>query len=246
MPDAVSRYHGAVLAQIQRIADSQAQVIDRAAHIVFESLRSGGVLHIFGSGHSHCLAEEAYHRAGGLVPVNVVQEVFLTPLTPPRISAALERLPGLAARLLDGHVIERGDVLIVVSNSGINPVPIEIAEEGKRRGLTVIALTSVRHSNAVPPRDPRGIRLLDVADAVLDTCGEPGDAAVSYPGLAYKVAPMSLLAGSYILNALVCRVVELFLEHGLTPPVHQSANIPGGDEHNRTLEGRYRGRVRGI
>ena len=242
----VSRYHAVVLAQLQRIADSQAEALEQSAQAVFASLRSSGVLHVFGSGHSHTLAEEAYHRAGGLVPVNAIQEAFLTPLTPPRISGELERVPGLAARILDGHEIHPGDVLLVVSNSGINPVPIEMAEEGKRRGLTVIAVTSVRHSAAVPSRHPRGIRLFEIVDLILDTCGEPGDAAVTYPGLACKVGPTSLVAGSYIINSLVCRIVELFLEHGLTPPVHQSANVPGGDEHNRALELQYRGRVRGL
>ena len=246
MPDACSRYHAAVMTLILKIADTQAEALERAAQVVFASLRSGGVLHVFGSGHSHCLAEEAYHRAGGLVPVNAIQESFLTPLTPPRISGELERVPGRATRLLDGHAIRPGDVLLVVSNSGINPVPIEMAEEGKRRSLRVIALTSVRHSRSVASRHPRGLRLFDVADLVLDNCGEPGDAAVSYPVLLCKVAPTSLLAGSYLINALVCRTVELFLENGLTPPVHLSANVPGGDEHNLALETEYRGRIRGI
>ncbi len=242
----LSRYHDMITALLQRIAGSQSGPLERSAQIIFSSLRAGGVLHVFGSGHSHCLAEEAYHRAGGLVPVNAIQEVFLTPLTPPRISAALERVPGLAARLLDGHAISRGDVLLVVSNSGINPVPVEVAEEGKKRGMTVIALTSMRHSQSVASRHPSGLRLLDVADIVLDNCGEPGDAAVSYPGLPCKVAPTSLLAGSYLINALVCRTVELFLEDGIVPPVHLSANIPNGDEHNRAIEARYRGRIRGL
>jgi uncharacterized phosphosugar-binding protein len=247
MPDGFApRYHAAVLAQLQRIAESQGEALEQAARTVFSSLRSGGVLHVFGSGHSHCLAEEGYHRAGGLVPVNAIQEAFLTPLTPPRISGELERVSGLASRLLDGYTLRAGDVLLVVSNSGINPVPIEMAEEGKRRGLAVIALTSLRHSKAVPSRHPRGVRLYEIADLVLDTCGEPGDAAVAYPGLDRKVGPTSLLAGSYIINALVCRIVELFLEHGLRPPIHQSANVPGGDEHNRALESQYRGRVRGL
>ena len=246
MREGASPYHDTIVALLDRIARSQGDALERAAQVIFASLRAGGVLHVFGSGHSHCLAEEAYHRAGGLVPVNAIQEVFLTPLTPPRVSGELERVSGLAARLLDGHVIRRGDVLLAVSNSGINPVSVEIADEGKRRGMTVIALTSVRHSQSVASRHPSGLRLLDRADVVLDNCGEPGDAAVSYPGLSWKVAPTSLLAGSYLINALVCRIVELFLACGLVPPIHVSANIPHGDEHNRTMEATYRGRIRGL
>ncbi len=241
-----TRYHDAVIEQLQTIATSQAASLDRAAQAIFASLRGDGVLHVFGSGHSHSLAEEAFHRAGGLVPVNAIHEIFLTPLTRPDLSAQLERLPGLATLILDGHDLRPGEVLLVISNSGINAVPVEMALEGRRRGLTVVALTSLKHSRTVPPRHPDGKRLFEVADIVLDTCGEAGDAAVAYSGFAGKVAPTSLLAGSYIINSLVCRVVESFLTHGLTPPVYLSANLPGGDQHNRALAAKYRGRIRGL
>jgi uncharacterized phosphosugar-binding protein len=239
-------YHQTILRLIDAIARSQAQNLERAANAMFESLRADGVFHVFGSGHSHALAEEAYHRAGGLVPVNAIQEVFLTPLTPPRTSGELERVSGLAKIILDGHDLRPGEVLMVISNSGINGVSVEVALEGKGRGLTVIALTSLAHSRAVASRHTSGKRLFEIADIVLDNCGEPGDAGVMYEGFQGKVAPTSLVAGAYVINSLVCRVVELFLAHGLTPPVYLSANVPGGDEHNRELEAKYRGRIRGL
>lgn len=244
--DSYSRYHAAVLRQLRAIADSQAGPLEQAAQAVFASLRADGVLHVFGSGHSHALAEEAFHRAGGLVPVNAIHEIFLTPLTRPDLSGQLERLPGLAALILEGHDLRPGEVLLVISNSGINAVPVEMALEGRQRGLTVIALTSLRHSQTVTARHPNGKRLFELADIVLDNCGEPGDAVIAYPGFAGRVAPTSLLAGSYIINSLVCRVVELFLTHDLVPPVYLSANLPGGDEHNRALAAKYRGRIRGL
>jgi len=239
-------YHQAVMRLIDSIARSQTQSLERAAQAIFGSLRAGGVLHVFGSGHSHALAEEAYHRAGGLVPINAIQEVFLTPLTPPRTSGQLERIPGLARIILDGHDLRPGEVLLVTSNSGINAVPVEVALEGKSRGLTVVALTSLRHSQGVPSRHDSGKRLFEIADIVLDNCGEPGDAAVHYEGFQGPVGPTSLLAGAYIINSLTCRVVELYLAQGVTPPVYLSANVPGGDEHNRELEARYRGRISGL
>jgi len=239
-------YHQVVLELIATIGRSQAESLERAARAVFGSLRQGGVFHVFGGGHSHALAEEAYHRAGALVPVNAIQEVFLTPLAPPCISGEMERLPGLARIILDGHDLRPGEALMVISNSGINAVPVEMALEGKSRGLTVIALTSLRHSQGVPSRHPSGRRLFEIADIVLDNCGEAGDGAVRYEGLEGRVGPTSLLAGAYLVNSLVCRVVELFLESGLAPPVYRSANLPGGDAHNRALEAKYRGRIRGL
>ncbi|MEK6717498.1 MAG: SIS domain-containing protein, partial [candidate division NC10 bacterium] len=239
-------YYQVTIRLIAAIMRSQAESLERAAQAIFESLRADGVFHVFGSGHSHALAEEAFHRAGGLVPVNAIQEAFLTPLTSPRMSGQLERVPGLAKLILDGHDLRPGEVLMVISNSGINAVPVEIALEAKARGLTVIALTSLHHSQGVPSRHGSGKRLFEIADIVLDNCGEPGDAAVGYEGFQGRVGPTSLLAGAYIINSLVCRVVELFLAKGLTPPVYLSANLPGGDEHNRALEAKYRGRIRGL
>jgi uncharacterized phosphosugar-binding protein len=239
-------YQRAAIRLIDAIARSQAGNLEQTAQTIFTSLRAGGVFHVFGSGHSHALAEEAYHRAGGLVPVNAIQEMFLTPLTPPGTSSQLERMPGLAKIILDSHDLRPGEVLMVISNSGINPVPIEVALEGKSRGLTVVALTSLRHSQGVPTRHASGKRLFEIADIVLDNCGEPGDAAVRYEKFQGAVGSTSLLAGAYVINSLACRVVELFLAQGLTPPVYLSANLPGGDEHNRELEARYRGRIRGL
>ena len=167
---------------IEAVARSQARNLERVAQVIFTSLRGGGVFHVFGSGHSHALAEEAYHRAGGLVPVNAIQEVFLTPLTPPGTSSQLERMPGLAKTILDSHDLRPGEVVMVISNSGINAVPIEVALETKSRGLTVVALTSRRHSQGMPSRHASGKRLFEIADIVLDNCGEPGDAGVMYEG----------------------------------------------------------------
>jgi uncharacterized phosphosugar-binding protein len=236
-------YTDTVIKILDRIEETQGAALEQAAGAIFKSLKQGGVLHVFGSGHSIGVAQEAFHRAGGLVPVNLIHGTFLTPLTPPKVSGQMERLTGVASILLDRHDLRGGEVLIVVSNSGINAVPVDAALEGKRRGLFVIALTSLTHSRAVPARHPSGQRLFEVADLTLDNGGEPGDAAVAYPGWSGKVGPTSAIAGVFLMNRVVCRVVERYLAEGLTPPVYLSANLPGGDEHNRRLEEQYRGRI---
>jgi uncharacterized phosphosugar-binding protein len=171
-------------------------------------------------------------------------ELFLSPLTPPKKSGRLERVSGIAAILLEYHEPKPGEVLLIISNAGINPVPVELALEAKQRGLMVIAITSLRHAQAVPSRHMSGKRLFEIADLVIDNCGEPGDGSVAFPGLAEKVGATSLLAGAFILNSIVCGVVERYLEKGISPPVYLSANLPGGDEHNRQLEAKYKGRIR--
>ncbi len=237
-------YYDSVIRLLGEIQQGQADVIDGATGLIFSSLAADGVLHLFGSGHSHLVAEEAFHRAGGLVPVNAMTEPFLTPLTAPKKSGRFERLSGIAPILLDYHEPRPGEVLLIISNAGINPVSVELALEAKARGLTVIAITSLRHARAVASRHASGKRLFEVADLVIDNCGDVGDGAISIGGLVEKVGPTSLLAGAFIVNSLVCGVVERFVAQGLPPPIYLSANLPGGDEHNQRLEAKYRGRIR--
>ncbi|MBZ0169386.1 hypothetical protein MELA_00688 [Candidatus Methylomirabilis lanthanidiphila] len=239
-----SGYYDAVIRVLEEIQRTQVETIDRAADLIFSSLAVDGVLHVFGSGHSQLVAEEAFHRAGGLVPVNPMTEPFLSPLTSPKKSGQLERVSGIAAILLDYHAPCSGEVLIIISNAGINAVPVELALEAKRRALTVIAITSLRHARAVASRHTSGQRLFEVADLAIDNGGKAGDGALAFPGLTAKVGPTSLIAGAFIINSIVCSVVERFVRKGLVPPVYLSANLPGGDDHNRRLEAKYRGRIK--
>ena len=122
-------YYEAVIRLLGEIQQSQAGAINQAADVIFSSLEGDGVLHLFGSGHSHLVAEEAFHRAGGLVPVNTMTELFLSPLTPPKKSGRLERVSGIAAILLDYHEPRPREVLLIASNAGINAVAVELAME---------------------------------------------------------------------------------------------------------------------
>lgn len=239
-------YYEVVRELLDRAERTQGRALDAAAEAAATAVAAGRLIHAFGTGHSASVAAEAFHRAGGLVPVNAILEPTLSPFAPPRQVSALERLPGLAATLLDLHHVERGDVLLVASNSGINAVPIEMALEGKARGLTVVAVTSVAHSQAEAPRHPAGKRLFELADHVLDNGGAPGDVAVPVPGgpPGARMGATSGVLGAFLVNAWVVRIAERLAGRGVTPPVYLSANVAGGDEHNRRVEASYRGRIR--
>jgi len=240
----VNRYYEQVLKVLEQIEKTQRENLERAAELIFGSLSQGGVLHLFGTGHSSMIVEEAFHRAGGLAPVNGMLETFLSPHYPPAKAGKLERLEGLAAAVLDYYEPKAGEVILLISNSGINAVPVEMALESKRRGLHIIAITSLSHSKTVAPRHPSGKRLFELAEVVIDNCGVPGDASLSYENFSGKTGPTSTLAGIFIINTLLHRIVEKFLENGLTPPIYLSANVPGGDEYNQTLEAKYKARIK--
>ncbi len=217
-------------------------VIDEVAQKVFESMKGGGVLHLFGAGHSHMVVEEAFHRAGGLIPVNAMLEEYLMPHATPSRNGPLERLPGLAKVIADYYDLKKTEVIVIISNSGINPTSVEMAQIAKEKGLHTVALTSVEHAKNTASR-ASGKKLYEICDNVIDTGGVVGDACISIEGLDVPVGPLSTLLGISIINMLAIRVAELYSENGLQAPVYLSANRPGGDERNKKLETQYRGRI---
>lgn len=226
-------------AVVGRIAATQATAIQKAADVIACSLRDGGLLYLFGTGHSASVAVEPYHRAGGLVPVRPIVEPAMTLHDSPAKATALERLEGYAKILIAGSGMKRGDVLIVISNSGINAVPVEMALGSRALGVKVIAVTSIEHSLAQPSRHAGGKRLFEVADIVIDNCGIPGDAAIETPACPVRIGPTSTLAGVAIVNAISAEVVGRLHEMGIEPPVMVSSNIAGGDAHGARWEAAF-------
>ena len=223
---------------VARLLDAEWANIRAAAELVADTLAAGGVVHAFGSGHSHMLAEELYYRAGGLVHVRpILFEGLMLHASAP-LSTALERMPGLAAALLEDHPIAAGDVLIVASNSGSNAVTSELAALARGAGARVIALTSLTHATSTAARATTAPRLHEVADVVIDNGGCVGDAAVKIAGLGGRVAPTSTVVGAAIVNAIEAEAVGILVARGATPAVFASSNVEGGDALNAALLGR--------
>ena len=236
LADTFFQTSNALQAEVRR---SNADTLRRAGQHIAQSIAADGVLHTFGSGHSQILAAEIERRAGGLVPVSSINDPA---------DGWPEQIPGYGARLFQRYAyqydVQAGDTVLVISNSGRNASPIEVALEAKAAGLSVIALTSLQMSKATSSRHPSGKKLYQLGDYVLDNGGLPGDAALDAPGFAYKVGPTSTMSGALLLNLLSMEIIEQLIAMGVTPPTYVSQNADGGAAHNEALAQKYRHRIR--
>ena len=238
--NAADRYLQTAAAAVDALR-GQHEPIERAATLVATSIAQGGVLHVTGSGHSQLVALELAVRAGGLATVQAIADPALGPGAG-SLAAHLERLPGYAPAVLEASDCRPGEVLVVVSNSGINPVPVELAQQGRDRDLRVVAVTSLAHSRGVASRHPDGHRLHELAEIVIDTAAPPGDTALQ---VAERwIGPLSTQLGIAVLHAMTCRVVELLAAQGHAAPVLTSQNLEHGPDINAALLAQYRDRGR--
>lgn len=236
-------YYQAMLGQLARVRETQSEVLARASGCLADALVGERWLYVFGTGHSHMLAEEVFYRAGGLARAAPVLDDRLM-LHKEAIEATyLERESGLAQRILASYPVAAGDVLIVASNSGRNAVPIEMAIRGRELGMITVAITNMEQSRAFPSRHASGKRLFEVCELVLDNCGISGDACLELPGLPGKVGPTSSITGLFLVNAMIVEAIRLAMDRGVKPEIFISSNT-NGDDHNHSLLERYRSRVR--
>ena len=234
-------YHDRLQAVLATALREEVGNLRRAAEVVATTFSARGVLYIFGSGHSHMFAEEAFYRAGGAARVCPV-------LKPPYMlhegavrSTRLEREPGHADEVLSGYRLEPGrDCMLVVSNSGANALPVEVASAAQARGLPVLAITSRAYARAVARP---GARLHDVADVVIDNHCPPGDALVRLADDLPPTGPASTVVGLALLNSLVVEACAVQLARGERPEVFLSANMPGAAPHNEEVVAALSARV---
>lgn len=236
----LEQYFGTIRSLLADVEDQETVAIQRGSAMVADVIADGGVIHVFGSGHSHIMAEEVFHRAGGLMPVNAMLDPNLTHFG--LLKAGLvERTEGYASAVFGSYDLRPEELLIVVSNSGINAVPIELAMEAAKAGIRVIAITSASNYVAVRSRHSSGMKLADVADHVIDSHVPLGDASVDLGGI--RIGATSTVVGAAIMNALIVEAIAILHGRGIEPPVLVSMNIPGGEERNGVLETQYRERL---
>lgn len=236
-------YIGNLKKILTRIETTQKDAIAKAGKIFAECLSGNGMIYAFGTGHSHMLAEELFYRAGGLVRVYPILDEGLMLHAGAAKSTGFERLHGYAEALLANYPVKAGDVIVIASNSGRNPVSIEMAQIARKKGMKVIIITNMAHSRSVTSRHESGGMLYELGDVVIDNCGCVGDASIDFNELG-KVGPTSTSAGTAILHAIVCEAVELMLENGIKPEVFCSSNVDGGDEINDSFVKKYSGIIK--
>jgi len=232
---------------LRHVTESAHEDVRRAAGLIADCIRADGVIQAFGTGHSQAMVLEVAGRAGGLVPTNRLQmsDLVVYGGDAPSVldDPLLEREPGIAVRLYELAAPAPQDLFVIISNSGVNNVIVEMALHAKSRGHKILAITSLTHTGAVPAGHVSGKKLVDLADVVLDNAAPVGDAMVALPG-GGAVGALSTLTGVMLVQMAVAEACAVLLSAGLRPPVYVSANVPGGFEGNLELEKRYAGRVR--
>lgn len=219
---------------IQELKDTQSENIMKAAEIIADSIMAGGILQAFGSGHSYAGAIEIAGRAGGLIPAKVIKEPS---------AGKYERIEGVGSHFIEEVDIREHDCFVLISNSGRNPLIIEMADWIKKQGNKIIAVTSLEISKTMSSRHSSGKKLYDFADVVLDNRGVFGDAVIQLEGMESKVCGTSSITGAMLLNATVLQSIKTMLDRDFVPPVYLSANIDGGPEHNAKLTAKYADRL---
>lgn len=247
MTDLTTQFHTEVSTRLANLAGPN-QAIDDTIALVADAVAAGGVVQAFGTGHSEAFAMEIAGRAGGLIAANRIPLRALVLRGGKDLSilggAALERDPNVAENLLSLYDIDKNDVFIIASNSGVNGSIVGLALAAKARGHKVVAVTSFDHTSKVTPKHPSGKRLKEVADIAIDNLAPFGDSTLELEG-GMGVGAVSSLTAAFIAQRITIGVAEALLKRGKTPPLYISANIPGGDEHNRALEDLYGKRIRG-
>ena len=235
----IDGYFQSIQALQSRVIEGQRQLLLRIADRMAETIRRDGRIFVFGTGHSHMLAEEAFFRAGGLASVTPIFASMLMLHESPTMSSLLERTAGLAGPLLDEYEPQPGEMIFIYSNSGVNQMPVEMALEAKKRGLFVVSVSSWAYAR-VAPLSSIGKRLDEAADLAIDNGGEPGDALAPVEGAGWKVGPSSTVIGALIWNCLVTEAVYRLRAMGEEPPVIVSFNIQGAAERNTAHLAKWR------
>ncbi len=236
-------YFEAIQMLMKEVSHEEQSAIEKVAFEIAQRLARGGIIQLFGCGHSHLIAEESYFRAGGLVPV---QPIFIEPLMlhiGATMSSTNEKDPTFIDRFAELLDFQPNDTVIVISTSGRNPVPIDVAIKAQQSGAYTVSIQSLYYNaTEQPSKHPLGHRLEDAVDDILNTHVPLGDGLLTSGDLSY--APASSVMGNMLLHATFSRVIEIMIDRGLEPPIFKSSNIDGSAAHNELMMATYADRIK--
>ncbi len=243
--NAAATYFDAVIPLLNQIKATQMGPIQEASRLFANRIAKGGLVFLFGCGHSRMMCEEMTPRQGCFVGFVALVEQSLSNhsaiigtngLRPP---LHLEKYEGYSDQILNGFNIGPNDAFIVISTSGIRPVPVEMARGAKQRGLPVVAIVSRAHCEQSKPAHSSGKKLIDFADIVIDNGCPPGDCVVELDGLDWRTGPVSTVTGAMIINMLRCETAQLLLEKKHKPVLLPSHQFVGNQSAEDQLESFY-------
>lgn len=239
------QFFDAAIGLLERVRDEEGAGIAEAGTVIAEAVAGGKRLFAFGAGHSSLPAQDVVYRAGGLALMNflAVPGTAGVDVMPATLGSALERVDGLAGAVLDSSPASEGDVLVIISLSGRNALPVEMAMNARAIGLKVIGVTSVAYATGTKSRHVSGTYLKDHCDIVLDSKIAVGDAELTADGIDAPFAPASTVVTSAIMQAVMAAAAGEIAARGLEPPLLRSGNVDGGHEWNGRVMQEYGDRI---
>lgn len=236
----LNTYFESNLAVLEKIRATQSENIVKAADIAARTILNDGIIYIFGCGHSHLIALDNFYRAGGLCNVCPILDADLMLNDGAAKSSKMEKLPGLAESILDRYCLTDKDCLFVISTSGKNAVPVEMAQLAKSKGIHTASVVSGAYfddESALP-------KLYQCTDVYIDNCVPHGDAVMDIPGCDTKMGSVSTVASAFIMQAVLLTAADAAARQGKKPPIYKSGNVPGGGEFNKELIREYMPRIK--
>ncbi len=225
---------------IDKLSTKQNKQLNRASKMVADVIARDGIIHTIGTGHSQMIAMEMFGRASNIANVNAIMDDLVLLASGARRSAEIEQVSGLAEIIWNSYKFEKTDLIIIISNSGRNAIPIEMAMKAKEEGLNVIAITSLEQSQKYKSRHKSGKRLFEIADLVIDNCVPSGDGVMKTDQK--LIGPASSVLGILIVNILTTEAIKINKKNGISVPIFQSQNIDETD--NDGLYKRFESRIK--
>ncbi|MEW1643527.1 MULTISPECIES: SIS domain-containing protein [unclassified Streptomyces] len=239
------QFFDAAITLLQRVRDEEAEPVRAAGTLLADTVAEGGRLFAFGAGHSSLAAQDVVYRAGGLALMNLltVPGVVGVDVMPATLGSALERVDGLASVVLETSPLREGDALVIISLSGRNALPVEMAMKARSLGVRVIGVTSVAYASETTSRHTSGTYLKDHCDVVLDSKIAIGDAELTLDTIPAPFAPASTAVTTALLQAVMATAAATLADRGIEPPLLRSGNVDGGHAWNRRVFEEYRDRI---